>query len=46
MEKALAILLVVLLLWIAFRVARFFTRLVLLIVVAALCVAIYFFWLR
>ncbi|MCA1733555.1 MAG: hypothetical protein LC732_08125 [Acidobacteria bacterium] len=44
MEQALAILLLVFFIWIAFRVARIFLRVVLLVVIAALGVAAYFFF--
>jgi amino acid transporter len=44
MEQALAILLLIFFIWIAFRVARVFLRVVLLVVIAALGVAAYFFF--
>lgn len=46
MEKILAIALAVLLLFVAFKVARFFTRLVLLLIAAAILIVAYFLWLR
>ena len=44
MEQAIAILLLVFFIWVAFRVARVFLRVVLLVVIAALGVAAYFFF--
>lgn len=41
--KALAVVLVVALPWVAFRVARFVTRLVLVLIAVAILVAAYFF---
>lgn len=44
MEQALAIVLVVVLLWAALRVARFFVKLVLLAIVAAVLIGAYFYF--
>jgi hypothetical protein len=44
MEQILAILLLIFFIWIAFRVARVFLRVVLLVVIVALGVAAYFYF--